>query len=86
MTLFCFLTVLVAFRFLHPLQNCIYLFSLYLTGSILHLRYIDQLMPLRNTIAVYCENHMEHVDKLELDGRIQFWHAAAGLTFANQWI
>jgi hypothetical protein len=37
------------------------MFSPYLTGNILRLRYKAQ--PV-NAVAVYCENHMEHTDTL----------------------
>jgi hypothetical protein len=40
----------------------IYQSSLYLTGNTLRLRYKDK--PVREIIAVYCENHTEHTDTL----------------------
>jgi hypothetical protein len=47
------------------LLNNIQKFSWYLTGNTLRLRYKGQRVnAVRETIAVYCENHTEHKDTL----------------------
>jgi hypothetical protein len=55
----------------------------YLTGNILRLRYKAQpVNAVKETVAVYCENHMEHT----LCGQnAEFWYIKAGGTYSNHW-
>jgi hypothetical protein len=47
-------------------------------------RKINQLMLFRETIAIYCENHTEHINTLG-GQNAEFWYVKAGGTYSNQW-
>jgi hypothetical protein len=64
------------------LLNNIYKFSSYLTGNTLCLRY--KLMLFREAVAVYCENHMEHIDTCTLWGQNAEYVKAGGM-YSNHW-
>jgi hypothetical protein len=36
------------------------------------------------TVAVYCENHMEHTNTL-CGQNVEFWYVKAGGTYSNHW-
>jgi hypothetical protein len=42
------------------------------------------LMLVRETVAVYCENHTEHTDTL-CGQDAEIWYVKAGGTYTNQW-
>jgi hypothetical protein len=41
-------------------------------------------MLIRETVAVYCENHTEHTDTL-CGQNAEFWHVKEGGTYSNHW-
>jgi hypothetical protein len=41
-------------------------------------------MLFRETVAGYCENHMEHTDTLRGQSG-EFWYVKAGSTYSNHW-
>jgi hypothetical protein len=42
----------------------------------------NRLMLFRETVVVYCENHMEHTDTL-CGQNAEFWYDKAGGTYSN---
>jgi hypothetical protein len=42
----------------------------------------NRLMLFRETVDVYCENHMEHTDTL-CGQNAEFWYVKAGGTYSN---
>jgi hypothetical protein len=44
----------------------------------------NRLMLFRETVAVYCENHMEHTNT-PCGQNAEFWYVKAGGTYTNYW-
>jgi hypothetical protein len=44
----------------------------------------NRLMLFRETVAVYCENHMEHTNTL-CGQNAEFWDVKAGGTYSDHW-
>jgi hypothetical protein len=44
----------------------------------------NRLMLFGETVAVYCENHTEHINTL-CGQNAEFWYATAGGTYINHW-
>jgi hypothetical protein len=45
----------------------------------------NRLMPFKETVAVYCENHMEHINTL-CGQNAKFWYVKAGGTYSDHWV
>jgi hypothetical protein len=41
-------------------------------------------MLFRETVAVYCENHTEHINTLR-GNNVEFWYVKAGGTYSDHW-
>jgi hypothetical protein len=41
-------------------------------------------MLFRETVAVYCENHMEHLNTLS-GQNAEFWYVKVGGTYSDHW-
>jgi hypothetical protein len=58
------------------LQSNIYIYNSYLSGNTLCLRYRDnRFMLFGETVAVYCENHTEHTDKVRTSQETHYFSA-----------
>jgi hypothetical protein len=57
--------------------------SLYLTGTHdVFTTKLNRLMLFGETVVVYCENHMEHINTL-CGQNAEFWYVKAGGTYTN---